>query len=352
MSDRDAHMRSILLFPDDDTPRLTFADRLDDEGEPDRAEFVRCQIELERFRTFEPSHRKEFNEQGRVWLEKRMTRLERGESDSIKYARAVEKGGQLYVQRREHLRIRERALFAAHGAEWFGPGAVLEMPKFYASIGYTYIVPARGFPAHWYGTWSKWVGGVCEECGGRGGLHNDMHYSDDPCPARCANGRIPGACETIAWRRGWEMECGTCGGVKLRFTGPNGLPKCPKCGNSSQNAVPHGSPELRRCASCKTVWNPDVCPTCHGSGRVPRPVPSGAVPLSTINLTTWPSVEELSMYGCVSSSREGAQTVATFKAWPGLRFHLPSERAGYAESIDGYLSQIAATHGIAPHLLR
>ncbi len=45
---------------------------------------------------------------------------------------------------------------------------------------------------------------------------------------------------------------------KWKFEGANGEPKCPKCQNSSQNAVPSGSPNLRRCASCKEVWEPQL----------------------------------------------------------------------------------------------
>lgn len=37
-------------------------------------------------------------------------------------------------------------------------------------------------------------------------------------------------------------------------TGPTGDPKCPHCGNSFQTATPHGSPNLRLCATCKEVW--------------------------------------------------------------------------------------------------
>jgi len=37
-----------------------------------------------------------------------------------------------------------------------------------------------------------------------------------------------------------------------------------------QNAVPHGSPDKRRCATCKTVWEPEKCGECKGTGRVNR----------------------------------------------------------------------------------
>lgn len=37
-----AFLRAIAANPDDDTPRLVFADWLEEHGEPERAEFVRC----------------------------------------------------------------------------------------------------------------------------------------------------------------------------------------------------------------------------------------------------------------------------------------------------------------------
>src|SRR5262245_32494521 len=41
-----AFLQAIAESPDDDTPRLVFADWLDDHGDPARAEFIRVQIEL------------------------------------------------------------------------------------------------------------------------------------------------------------------------------------------------------------------------------------------------------------------------------------------------------------------
>src|SRR5215213_6729162 len=56
MSDRDALLQAILAAPDDDAPRLVFADWLDEHGEPDRAEFIRVQVELARLPFYEPRH--------------------------------------------------------------------------------------------------------------------------------------------------------------------------------------------------------------------------------------------------------------------------------------------------------
>jgi uncharacterized protein (TIGR02996 family) len=50
MSDRDEPtlLRAVIDEPDDDVPRLAYADWLDEHGQPDRAELVRVQLELAR----------------------------------------------------------------------------------------------------------------------------------------------------------------------------------------------------------------------------------------------------------------------------------------------------------------
>lgn len=46
MTDREALLAAILANREDDTPRLVFADCLDENGESERAEFIRLQVEL------------------------------------------------------------------------------------------------------------------------------------------------------------------------------------------------------------------------------------------------------------------------------------------------------------------
>jgi uncharacterized protein (TIGR02996 family) len=48
MDDRDALLRAVAAAPDDDLPRLVFADWFDENGDPDRAVFVRAQVEFAR----------------------------------------------------------------------------------------------------------------------------------------------------------------------------------------------------------------------------------------------------------------------------------------------------------------
>lgn len=48
MSDRTALLAAIIREPDEDTPRLVYADFLEENGQPERAEFIRVQVELAR----------------------------------------------------------------------------------------------------------------------------------------------------------------------------------------------------------------------------------------------------------------------------------------------------------------
>ena len=48
MTEDEAFLQDILAQPDDDTPRLVYADWLEDHGDPDRAEFIRVQCELDK----------------------------------------------------------------------------------------------------------------------------------------------------------------------------------------------------------------------------------------------------------------------------------------------------------------
>ncbi len=48
MTEREMLLRAVCESPDDDTPRLVFAGWLDENGEPERAEFIRVQIAIAR----------------------------------------------------------------------------------------------------------------------------------------------------------------------------------------------------------------------------------------------------------------------------------------------------------------
>ncbi len=48
MNEREALLRAVCENPDEDTPRLVFADWLQENGDEARAEFIRVQIALAR----------------------------------------------------------------------------------------------------------------------------------------------------------------------------------------------------------------------------------------------------------------------------------------------------------------
>src|SRR5579884_4313008 len=52
----DSFLQAILEAPDDDAPRLIYADWLEENGEPERAEYIRLEIERERLGEHHPRH--------------------------------------------------------------------------------------------------------------------------------------------------------------------------------------------------------------------------------------------------------------------------------------------------------
>src|SRR5262245_46067126 len=57
MSQHEAFLRPIIETPEDDAPRLVYADWLEDHGDPDRAEFIRVQCRLASIDEDDPERR-------------------------------------------------------------------------------------------------------------------------------------------------------------------------------------------------------------------------------------------------------------------------------------------------------
>jgi uncharacterized protein (TIGR02996 family) len=53
-TEADPLLAAVLAAPDDDAPRLVYADWLDEHGQPERAAFIRNQVELARLPTYDP----------------------------------------------------------------------------------------------------------------------------------------------------------------------------------------------------------------------------------------------------------------------------------------------------------
>lgn len=114
MTDGDALLAAILANPDEDTPRLAFADWLEENGDHDRAEFIRVQVERARLAAG-------------------------GEPPSGPQA--------------AELRAREQVLLGARGFEWLaplrGPGGPLRHPGAHGQFrrGFVEVV---WMPASWF----------------------------------------------------------------------------------------------------------------------------------------------------------------------------------------------------------
>lgn len=67
MSDGDALLRAILDDPDDDAPRLVYADWLDEQGNSPRATFIRVQIELARLTADDPARDRLVQTERTLW---------------------------------------------------------------------------------------------------------------------------------------------------------------------------------------------------------------------------------------------------------------------------------------------
>ena len=58
MNSHEGILKEIIANPDDDAPRLVYADWLEEQGDPDRAEFVRIQLEMAIHESWQPEHAK------------------------------------------------------------------------------------------------------------------------------------------------------------------------------------------------------------------------------------------------------------------------------------------------------
>jgi uncharacterized protein (TIGR02996 family) len=128
MSDGDALFQAILRHPDEDTPRLAYADWCDENGQPERAEFIRLQIETALL-TAELNHPSEDDNVctglTASWCPRCGDCLcvdrERSMSDDhcpLHCATSGHARAEMLPYRMERLRDREGELWARHGWEW------------------------------------------------------------------------------------------------------------------------------------------------------------------------------------------------------------------------------------------
>jgi uncharacterized protein (TIGR02996 family) len=117
MNDHDALLRAIGEHPEEDTPRLMYADWLEENGQPERADFVRAQVELAR-PGISPAERYPFVRKNVYYL----TNFVRHWRDQLPQVPGVE-WGDFNRGLVEEVRVATEGAIVAHAAEVFAvPG--------------------------------------------------------------------------------------------------------------------------------------------------------------------------------------------------------------------------------------
>jgi uncharacterized protein (TIGR02996 family) len=186
--ERDGFLRAICTTPDDDTPRLVYADWLDEHGEHERAEFIRVQFKL-----LEVPECTRPNKYGKITCRC---------PECVLVIRWMELLG-------PHTTPGE---YGRNDWEWFAKGLTWAAP----------YICTRGFVSEVTCTAADWL------------AHADR----------------------IAWHPEQTVECPKKYGWNTRFP-------------------PSVNPHL-------------MCATCEGTGRVHRPCPPTAQPITVVTLTTDP----------------------------------------------------------------
>ena len=190
MTDRDALLRSILERPDDDVRRLVMADWLEENGESERAEFIRVQLEIAST-PLTVERRKLLSKY--EWEDMR-PEVQRGKSFVLNDPQSTSVGVLTYPDPNPALgplRKREGELWSAraYGKAPEGFIATLVTDYFGRMDDHRLAVYRRGFVQEIHCTLADWVGGPCERCGGRGGWETGPHAED--CRHCNATGRTP-----------------------------------------------------------------------------------------------------------------------------------------------------------------
>jgi uncharacterized protein (TIGR02996 family) len=123
MADDEAFIRAIRAHPDDDLPRLVYADFLDERGDSARAEFVRVQIELARLRPGDRGPRKALEARERALLAAHHERWEasvRADAEEWRFDRGfigqITTSAARFIAHSEAL-LREHPITGVHFAE-------------------------------------------------------------------------------------------------------------------------------------------------------------------------------------------------------------------------------------------
>jgi len=278
-----ALLAAIVANPKEDAPRLVYADWLDENGQPERAEFIRVQIELAKIP--DPP----------VDTTAGLRAAARKQQLAALLAWKSEWRGRYY-----DLRARQQQLLAdPHNFVDWTPSVMHTGSR--AGIryetgrtvglfgnGFESATFTRGFVSHVTCTAADWL------------THAD----------------------SLAWVPGATKGCPECEG--------DGTALALECGRCRIKSPPTRAEYTISLCCGANVEHAD-CAACSGSGRVPRPFPATAQPIERVTLTTWPDV--MTMYAVFRRAGMGdspGNVIARWKqafetCWPGIVFELPGE---------------------------
>lgn len=271
-----AVLAAILANPADDTPRLVYADWLDEHNQPERAEFIRVQIGLANTGRCKDECR------NRIDYECRGCTL-RG--------RERELWG--YLPRQDGIMRQFTSIL---------PGVAVLLDGD-TGKGLTHDYPwahvRRGFVESVTCSWEAFDGGECENCGGFGEFrrrHDNGDGPEGPCP-NCGGkwnsgphddlddywdkgtSRTPGLAAALVWSP--EVKCPNC-----RDEGCSGTHSHPgKAGQIIHGILHQSDPrKAHHHHDHRCRYN---CSICSGTGRVPNPTPPPATaqPVREVVLT-------------------------------------------------------------------
>lgn len=315
MTDREAMLAAILEAPHEDTPRLCFADWLDENGESERASFIRTQIELSRW----PDTVGKQEERTGLWAD---------------------------------LRRRERALLKANYVDWvpnyFGHEQLVHEKGGASCVSFSTMAPAsaqyvfaRGFIAEVRLSWADWLAHSpalfwrpemtmeCPKCGGHKSMM--LEVSLPGYGVQQTKKRVPAPCTMCGGKA--DIEAGR---VVIR-DGTGRVPRpfvatCQPLTKITLTTVPYGVPEWQNFTGFIAFDHPTDgksmnfervrCATCDGRGH------------------NWPIHGDWTR--CPECTGRAPQNLWTCEAnWPGLEFVLPTAEPDYTAFANNALRDVA-----------
>lgn len=178
MTAQDGLLRAIIDAPDDDGLRLMYADRCDEAGGAERAEFIRVQVEAARLEaaghTADP------------WFES----ANRDCPAQLTFPGCEECSSLIKLRRREDELYGTSEAWMLPGLPAAVDGVVIKQSEFDLGAGFVGLL-RRGFVEAVACTLADWYGEACRWCRGTGDYEGRRTNGRKPCPNCCA-GRVGG----------------------------------------------------------------------------------------------------------------------------------------------------------------